>query len=105
MTVKILGLVHNCNECAHRHYYSGGAYECAMVQQKLPQSGGIPVWCPLPDHPAEHIAPAQRAVEMARQVLQVLQKEIESGVSEARMRDLVDISLRQLPDGRPGYSE
>jgi hypothetical protein len=97
MTVKILGLVRACTECMHRQYYSGSAHECTKVQQILPQGGGIPVWCPLPDHPAAHIAPAQRSVEMVRQVLEGLKKEVESGISEKRLRELVDISLRQLP--------
>jgi hypothetical protein len=97
MAVKILGLVSGCTQCPHRQYYSGGVYECAKVQQKLVASETMPVWCPLPDHPAVHIAPAQRAVEDVRQILAGLQKEVADGASERRIREIVEIAIRQLP--------
>jgi hypothetical protein len=97
MPVKILGLVRSCMECPHRQYYSGGVYECAKLQQPLIAGEAMPVWCPLPDHPAEHIAPAQRAVADTREFLLGMQKEIADGASEARIRELLNLSIQRLP--------
>jgi hypothetical protein len=97
MPVKILGLVRSCTECPHRQYYSGGVYECAKLQQPLTPGEAMPMWCPLSDHPAVHIAPAQRAVADTREMLLGLQKEIADGVSAARIRELVDLSIQRLP--------
>lgn len=52
---KILGIVQACKECPHRHYYSGGVYECTKVGQNLPRDVEIPEWCPLPNHPAHEM--------------------------------------------------
>ena len=97
MSVKILALVKSCAECPHKQYYSGSVYECSMVQQKLVADVAMPFWCPLPDHPAVHIAPAQRAVSTTRDILTQLKKEIAEGASEARIREIVDFSLERLP--------
>jgi hypothetical protein len=97
MPVKILALVHSCIECPHRQYYSGGVYECAKLQQPLIAGETMPVWCPLSDHPAAHIAPAQRAVADNPENLMGIQKEIAAGASDARIRELVDLSIQRLP--------
>lgn len=97
MPVRILALVQGCTDCPHRQYYSGGVHECAKLQQPLVAGETMPVWCPLPEHPAVHIAPAQRAVATARDVLMALKKEIDEGASEARIREMVDFSLKRLP--------
>ncbi|SDI64587.1 hypothetical protein SAMN04487926_12121 [Paraburkholderia steynii] len=50
---KMIGLANSCKECPHRHYYSSGAYECAIVQNsRLNADNTIPGWCPLPDYPS-----------------------------------------------------
>lgn len=53
---RILAIVHACNACPNRRYYSGGAHECSAVGQVIPteidRNGYIAEWCPLPPHPA-----------------------------------------------------
>ena len=52
---KILDIIQSCKDCPHRHYYSGGVYECSKVGEQLVPGVLIPRWCPLPEHPAHHI--------------------------------------------------
>ncbi|MPW16954.1 hypothetical protein GCT13_08415 [Paraburkholderia sp. CNPSo 3157] len=66
---KILGLIHNCKDCPSYQYYSGGAYECSQVRQRLPANEAIPAWCPLPDHPAvAMVQQANRIRELERRL-------------------------------------
>lgn len=64
---KMTGLANSCKECPHRHYYSGGVYECAIVQNsKLNADNTIPGWCPLPDYPATPVADSAMAKDAER---------------------------------------
>ncbi|MFP3647582.1 hypothetical protein SB822_52800, partial [Paraburkholderia sp. SIMBA_054] len=58
----MIGLANSCKEYPNRHYYSSGAYECAIVQNsRLNADNTIPGWCPLPDYPAAPIADSAMA--------------------------------------------
>lgn len=65
---KILAIIKTCKECPNRHYYSGGAYECELVHVMIPSDTYMPSWCPLPNHPAAHIADLEQQLAAKAQV-------------------------------------
>lgn len=93
---KILGVVTSCGKCPNRQYYSGGSYECSVVQQVLTDANSIPGWCPLADHPSVIVAPIEKSLSNAKQVIAFLQQEIANGASVSRISQLVDGAAKQL---------
>ena len=74
---KCLQIIHSCEGCPKRQYFSGGAYECAMVGAKLQKDVRIPAWCPLPEHPANIAARADEHARVGRTIMETLVRECE----------------------------
>ncbi len=55
-TARIVGRVRSCGECPKRAYWSGGKYQCSVIQQPLTDASGIPAFCPLPLDPSALLA-------------------------------------------------
>ena len=94
---KIIGIVTGCKGCPNRRYYSGGRYECSLVEQVLAPEVLLPSWCPLAEHPATEISQAQTAVSDGRAILEVLKNELTAGGGSARMIELVSVALERFP--------
>lgn len=94
---KIIGIVGGCRGCPNRRYYSGGKYECSVVDQLLADDVSLPSWCPLPDHPAHAIGGAQVAISTGRTVLETALKEVEQGASTARVQELLRLAIERFP--------
>lgn len=74
---KCLQIIHSCNECPRRRYFSGGQYECAEVGARLQNDVRIPEWCPLPEHPANVAARADEHARIGRTIMESLVRECE----------------------------
>lgn len=94
---KIIGIVQGCKGCPNRRYYSGGRYECTLVEQMLAPEVTLPSWCPLPDHPASEIGAAQVAVSNGRAILKVALDELEQEPTPQRLKELLTQALGSFP--------
>lgn len=56
--------VTSCKGCPYEHYYSGGAYECTMVKQIIPERDKIASFCPLPIYPAQVMADMEGSLRL-----------------------------------------
>lgn len=96
MAAKILKIVKECADCPNKSYSSGGRYECAAVEQPLVQGHSIPAWCPLPDHPAAIVAPAQARLADARAIVRALDQEVRDGADQTRIAELTRMAVDRL---------
>lgn len=96
--MKIVQSVSTCKDCPHRHYYSGGVYECGKVgAAPLPNDCGIPDWCPLPNDAAQIAAQARHALANAKAVLSIATQEAANiETTPSRLRELLVIAADQL---------
>jgi hypothetical protein len=67
---RILGIVHSCNTCPKKQYYSGGTYECiaigTVIDSDTLKNGYIAEWCPLPPHPANEFEVMRKELNKLR---------------------------------------
>lgn len=73
--MKILDLVKDCVSCPRRVYYSGGVYNCAESDTRLPERKtleqiGFPAWCPLREYGTSDRSSRIAALEAERDRLQ-----------------------------------
>lgn len=94
---KIIGIVQGCKGCPNRSYYSGGRYECTLVEQMLAPEVTLPSWCPLPNHPAAEIGAAQVAVSNGRATLRAALDGLRAGHSPERLKELLEQALGGFP--------
>lgn len=70
MTLKMLQLIRNCGECPNYGYYSGGAYECSLVNQVVRDKSRIASFCPLADFPSQKLADQAATIDAMREPYQ-----------------------------------
>lgn len=95
--MKIALRVNSCKQCPARQYGSGGRYDCTAVDAPLPDVAVIPVWCPLPDDPAQLAGRVTAALDSAKRVLAVATQEAaDLETTPARLRELLTVAANQL---------
>ncbi|MDP2769456.1 MAG: hypothetical protein Q8O81_06445, partial [Giesbergeria sp.] len=67
MTIKVTGTTDSCGKCPNYGYYSGGAYECRLVELVVHDKTVVDPFCPLPDYPAAIIAGQQMTIKALRE--------------------------------------
>jgi hypothetical protein len=94
---KIVQSVSDCKQCPNRVYGSGGVYECLRADRApLLKTEAIPEWCPLANDAAPVAARARKALQDARDVLDIAMTEAGNpDTSPARLRELIKIAQEQ----------
>lgn len=88
-TARILGRVRSCAECPNRAYWSGGKYQCSVIEQPLTDTSGIPAFCPLPLDPSALMAKSAWDEKQVTTIMQAAANEAMATADVDRMRHLV----------------
>ncbi len=63
---KVLQIIESCNGCPNRRYSSGGAYDCTLLDERIPEEVVIAPFCPLTDYPSRIIAEMATTIHLLR---------------------------------------
>lgn len=61
--MRILALVNSCGECGNRQYYSGGVYNCKLVDEQIRDDKRVAPFCPLAHYPSDEISSLEATVQ------------------------------------------
>jgi len=62
MSPRISKIVHNCESCPNYQYFSGGAYHCGLLDERILDAKKVSEFCPLPNYPSRQISHLQHTL-------------------------------------------